>query len=328
MGRFFVFLSTLLEMLAAGLTYLAGTLVVPNILGLAIWLLAEGGRGVFYLLSWGWLPHLPALPFPLSFSQLAHTRNRSCGLFWLGLYLLMRIRFLWQSPVLQKRAPANTLYPQEQRWHLIDGCIRHYQHNLTRFLTLPVRFKVPSTFRYEERAEGTIITWQSGAPVIPSSLLTPSMQPVLAPLLALELAKYHCADRFIRTWMSTYLLIRPGCNLAWFGAFCWLPMSLVHTKRYKMWCKQRELAYDEFAYLCGQGEALLQILRIQERNGLKVSATEYKPATAERIGHLEGLLHAEYEQMTRLGLAVPDLPGAPQLPAKHLLSGRQQGTSC
>ena len=74
----------------------------------------------------------------------------------------------------------------------------------------------------------------------------------------------------------------------------------MHSKCYKDWRKARELRYGEFAYLCGQGETLLSMLRLNEAHHMQVFATEYESSTLERIGHLEALLHQEYEQMTRL----------------------------
>jgi hypothetical protein len=126
--------------------------------------------------------------------------------------------------------------------------------------------------------------------------------------------------------MSTYPQMRPDRRLAWIGIFFWLPASILRSKLYKDWCKERDLVYDEFAYLCDQGEALLRILRFNEAHNVQTLATEYEASTLERIGHLEALLHKEHEQMTRLGLTIPDppenlLPPA-SLPHKTLL-GKQ-----
>lgn len=309
MGRFLVFFAILLDLIAAGCTYVYGAVLVPNVLHLASWLADSFGRFLFYLLSWGWLPHLPVLPFPIDLKQIAATRNRVWGLLWLGLYGLTRLHFFRNNSMMQKRAPANTLYPNEVRWRLVEQCLQQYRQALMRFLTPPIRLKVPTTFRYEVQEASTAITWQRRAPVLPTFLLQESAQPALAALLAVELAKYHCADRFVHAWMATYPLRQPGFMITWMGIFFWLPASLVRAKCYKDWCKGRELLYDEFAYLCGQGEALLSILRFNEAHDIQMFATEYEPGTLERIGHLEALLLKEYEQMDQLGLQVPELPG-------------------
>jgi len=119
-------------------------------------------------------------------------------------------------------------------------------------------------------------------------------------------------------WMSTYPYRRPHRGLACAGIFFWLPASIIRCKLYKEWCKQRELTYDEFAYLCSQGEALLRFLQASAVHQVQLLATDYEPSMLERIGHLEALLRTEYEQMAKLGLVVPNLPRIPDSPG-HLL---------
>ncbi|HET8842214.1 MAG TPA: hypothetical protein VFN35_12140, partial [Ktedonobacteraceae bacterium] len=229
------------------------------------------------------------------------------GLLWLALYVLTRLSFFWKSPMMQRRAPANILYPPEPRWELVNQCLQHYNQALTRFLPPPFKLRVPPAFSYEAREDGMLITWRRWLPIIPESLLEPSSQPLLGTLLAVELGKYQSGDLIVRSWMATYPFRKPSRFLAWSGIFFWMPVGLVRSKLYKDWCKERELAYDEFAYLCGRGEGLLQMLRFNEAHNLQMFATEYEPSTSERIGHLEALLCKEHEQMTKLGLATPAL---------------------
>jgi hypothetical protein len=319
MGRFFVFLITLVDLLAAGWTYMCGALIVPNVLNLALWLADNLGRFFFYLLAWGWLPHLPIFPLPLNLTQMVAARNQSWGLLWLSFYLLTRLFFLWKSPLMQKTAPAHRVYPQETRWILIEQCVQQYQQALTRFLIPPVTLKVPPTFAYEDRSASVLITWQRNTPILPTFLLKPQKPWLLATFLALELAKYNSTDRFVQSWRSTYPWMRPNGFLSCLGIFFWLPVALLHSGLYKDWCKERVLAYDEFAYLCGQGDALLRFLRVQEANGVQMFTTDYEPSTMERIGHLEALLRDEYAQMAKLGLAVPALPEPLLQPEEKLL---------
>ena len=115
MGRFLLFLIILVDLIAIGCTYLYGAIIVPNIFNLVIWVLDILGRFLFYLLSWGWLPHLPVIPLPLALTLVLVTRNRIWGLLWLGFSMLMRLSSFRASPLFQRFAPANAQHGEQSQ---------------------------------------------------------------------------------------------------------------------------------------------------------------------------------------------------------------------
>lgn len=308
MGRFLLFLTIVLDGVAAVLSYLFGATIVPNVFVLLLFVLESMGRLIEFLFGGmlGWLPRIPVMKLPDLFA-IDNTWRITWGLIWLAIYLLCRLVNIADNSLFVRHAPTNRIFQKEVRDLLVQQCYHQYREALTRFSPPPVVLRPPLTFAYEDR-EGLLITWQKRTPIIPASLLTPEAQPALLPLLALELAKYQSGDMFIRAAFATYPYQRPSGCLFLTGIFLQIPLLVPRGRWYKHWCYQRELEYDTFAYYLGQGEMLLQMLRVQEANKVNQHLTEYEPSTSERIGHLLSLLRNEYLQMQQLGLPVPEAP--------------------
>ena len=313
MGRFFAFLIIVLDASAAVLTAVCGAVIIPN----AIWLGLNGldllARAFEYLFSGlKFLPRMPVMTLPTLFTW--DTWHESWGLIWLALYLITRLTFIVEALRTRSNAPANTAHPGEERWELVIACIKGYQDRLARLYPVPVKLRVPPGVKYTTQQNVSLITWQYGLPVFPMGLLVPATQPLLRPLLALELAKYNSADQQVKAVISLYPDFWPNGYLTVLLIWFWLPCAIKHSKPWKRWCFRRELAYDTFAYLCGEGETLLSILKTQEAANLQQYPNEFEPSTAERIGHLEALLTKEYAQMSQHDLIVPPMPGLLPLP--------------
>ena len=197
----------------------------------------------------------------------------------------------------------NPIHINEEKWRILNECLKSYHKALTRFYTVPIQHLIAPT-NYHYRTDGNTIIWQGRTPILTEFLLNPANGQYLLVEFARALFPYNSTDLWLRRSMQFYT--KGGYKwivLCPLGIFLVLPMLVKDLLGWQDWRATRILNADRFVWMLGQGELLLHQLRQRQIQGQEETDPN-APTLTERIGQLEGLLHDEHEQMQRQG--IPD----------------------
>ncbi len=320
MGRVYIYAVRWASVFGAGLSFLFGGIIVPQLMSLAIWSVRH--------IPWS---QTPPGPFPNP-SVLFSSLNIRFGLIWLAYYILaylwsiyrplhrrfVRYRSIYRSTLREPRASRG--WPGEQKWVLVERCYQRYREALARYSPQPLQLKTPSEFYYRK---GMGLVWEGRILVLPEELLAAERIHLLLPLLAHHLAYYNGPDRKLQTAWECF----PSHSPWWMfltGNFLWFPVWVKWLAPWDQWEARRVHDADTFAHYLGEGESLERYLRRCHSELEQTGRPDYHvPSLTERIGHLEALRKEEHGQMHELGL----IPREPPLIRNDNMLQLNRGTS-
>ncbi len=197
----------------------------------------------------------------------------------------------------------NPIHINEEKWRILNECLKSYHKALTRFYTVPIQQLIaPNNYLYV--TQGNTIIWRGRTPILTEFLLNPANGQYLLVEFARALFAYNSTDLWLRQYMQFYAKIGyRWIALCPFGIFLVLPMLIKHLLGWQDWRATRILNADRFAWVLGQGELLLHQLRQRQIQGQEETDPN-APTLTERMGQLEGLLHDEHKQIQQQG--IPD----------------------
>jgi hypothetical protein len=201
---------------------------------------------------------------------------------------------------LSRADPKGPIYAQ------IDECYQRYNVAMMRFDPRPIpRFKTPIDLCFHE-GESKAITWNGRSLVVPKLQLHPENEAVLRAELARQIMYFNGPDLYILRFLNSYPH-RLALSFAFIllGNFIVVP-DLVQQIAGARWSGERVLDADRYAFLLGQGEALRQILKLEQEilRAQGLIDTNF-PTLSERIDQLDALIKDEHQQMQQLGIPLP-----------------------
>ena len=247
-----------------------------------------------------------------------------------GLYLLAHLK-LWQTErdeTAQKLRTFSRSYQDGRLCRILEQVYEYYRQGLARFDRPPItRLKTPPMFYFFERrqpGEGedqldTLAHPEREIYLVGRELVICEMRiggqkeqvAILMPLVARLLYDYNSpvalVDRLLR-------MADLGRASKWYYLLLAIPLVVARScsQRWQALERERQLDRDRFAWQCGQG-GLLRNLLIGQRAYLQQAGKDDNeiPTLAERIERLDSLRNREGQQVKELRATLPPAPPPP-----------------
>lgn len=246
------------------------------------------------------------------------------------LYLLAHLK-LWRAErdeMAQKLRTFSRSYQDGRLCRILEQVYEYYRQGLARFDSPPIpRLKTPPMFYFFERrspGEGEDQLDMLAHPereiyLVGRELVICEMRisaqkeevAILMPLVARLLYDYNSpvalVDRLLR-------MAELGRASTWYYLLLPIPLAVARScsQRWQALERERQLDRDRFAWQCGQG-GLLRNLLIGQRAYLQQAgkADNEIPTLAERIERLDSLRNREGQQVKELRAMLPPAPSTP-----------------
>src|SRR6266699_2929800 len=295
----------------------------------ALFLVAAVASPILYFVQRSWIA-IPSPVFPpVALTPLSWSSPPSAPglLVAAGLYLLAHVA-LWQAErdeTAEKLRTFSRTHEGGRLCRMLEQAYAYYREGLARFDTPPVaRLKTPRMFYFFQRrppGEGEDQLDMLAHPereiyLVGRELVICEMRisaqkeqvAILMPLVARRLHDYNSPVALVEQLLRMAELGRAS---RWYYLLLPIPLMVARSceRRWQAAEQERVLDRDRFAWQCGQGGLLLNLLIGQRAYLQRANKPDNEiPTLAERIDHLDSLRNTEGQQVKELRATLPPVP--------------------